>query len=456
MSSIFISYSRQDSEVAKDLKLQLENSHFTVWLDVAEIESGDQWKERILSGIEKCSAVVVILTPRSARSHWVMRELTYAIEFKKPIFPLLLEGELWPLVSDYHCAKSSDELIRGLRRLAQIVVCRVPEDEAFGAKLTHDLAELGANLRQGDPDDLEKLKTNHIMLLVVSPESMTSSSIRTLWTAFDELGKSIIPLVIRHTHVPTGLRDKHPYIDFYNQDYQIAFLQLCSLLDSLGANLVEHENIPIPAQPPLPLDRSDMLLAARQEIWICGLVLDIIEGQAESLKSALKSNPLLKIRLLTLELNVELANETGAWVGINEARASRLPSNPQFEEWSKRQHKELSKEGLWIAKRLYDNQETVSSLQAQFPDRISLHTVTHRLGMGYFIVDPNAGEKQGMLTASPYFYQIDPLKAVDPLRNNTPTFLSKSSSRKSDLWWFDQYVQEFERLWKNSKPYHRN
>ena len=39
------------------------------------------------------------MTPRSYDSHWVQCELSFALEIKKPIFPLLLEGERWFSVS---------------------------------------------------------------------------------------------------------------------------------------------------------------------------------------------------------------------------------------------------------------------------------------------------------------------------------------------------------------------
>jgi hypothetical protein len=41
----------------------------------------------------------LVMTPRSFTSHWVQCELSYALEMKKPIFPLLLEGERWFSVS---------------------------------------------------------------------------------------------------------------------------------------------------------------------------------------------------------------------------------------------------------------------------------------------------------------------------------------------------------------------
>jgi formylglycine-generating enzyme required for sulfatase activity len=44
--------------------------------------------------IRGCAAFVVLLTPESDESRWVQREVTLAEELKKPVFPLLLGGDL--------------------------------------------------------------------------------------------------------------------------------------------------------------------------------------------------------------------------------------------------------------------------------------------------------------------------------------------------------------------------
>ncbi|TRV66973.1 MAG: tetratricopeptide repeat protein, partial [Microcystis panniformis Mp_MB_F_20051200_S6] len=38
---------------------------------------------------------MLVMSPRSKNSHWVNCELALALELKKPIFPLLLEGSRW-------------------------------------------------------------------------------------------------------------------------------------------------------------------------------------------------------------------------------------------------------------------------------------------------------------------------------------------------------------------------
>jgi len=45
--------------------------------------------------------MVVIMTPASEESKWVEREVLFADEEGKPIFPLLLQGEEISLVREY-------------------------------------------------------------------------------------------------------------------------------------------------------------------------------------------------------------------------------------------------------------------------------------------------------------------------------------------------------------------
>jgi hypothetical protein len=133
-----------------------------------------------------------------------------------------------------------------------------------------------------------------------------------------------------------------------------------------------------------------------------------------------------------------------------------MDPDDEFENWANEQNEILTQEGRWIAQRLYENLRTLQAIKKQAGEKIKIRTVDTRLGIGYFIIDPdldadaNLDILGGMLAASSYFYKIDERKVVRPARYNiSQIFLSKASSRESDLWWFDQYVEEFEYLWKD-------
>jgi len=101
MSHIFISYSKQNKEYARKLTDNLLSLGFDVWID-DQIEPSEEWFKRIVKGVRECAAFLVIMTPESGASRWVEREVMLADELQKPMFPILLNGdlhtcELWAL-----------------------------------------------------------------------------------------------------------------------------------------------------------------------------------------------------------------------------------------------------------------------------------------------------------------------------------------------------------------------
>lgn len=98
MSHIFISYSRQDQNYVTQLAQALESHRLPVWLD-DRIDYGTTWPRVIQDHLEQCAAFLLVMSPRSEDSHWVQCELSMALELKKPVFPLLLEGRRWLAVA---------------------------------------------------------------------------------------------------------------------------------------------------------------------------------------------------------------------------------------------------------------------------------------------------------------------------------------------------------------------
>ncbi len=94
MSFIFVSYSRQDQDYVGQLVQALKAQELPVWLD-DRIDYGTTWSRVLEKHLNECQVFLLVMTPRSHESHWVQCELARAIELKKPIFPLLLEGTRW-------------------------------------------------------------------------------------------------------------------------------------------------------------------------------------------------------------------------------------------------------------------------------------------------------------------------------------------------------------------------
>lgn len=94
MGYIFISYSHKDITYAHKLQRHLLEQGYEAWLD-DRIDYGTHWPTEIELRLRNCEAFLLIMSPNSYESEWVQNELNLARKLKKPIFPLLLEGEEW-------------------------------------------------------------------------------------------------------------------------------------------------------------------------------------------------------------------------------------------------------------------------------------------------------------------------------------------------------------------------
>ncbi|MEM6839013.1 MAG: GUN4 domain-containing protein [Cyanobacteria bacterium P01_C01_bin.120] len=94
MSFIFISYSRKDQAYVDRLVQALTQRNLPVWLD-NEINHGQAWNRVIREQLDQCQVFLLVMSPRAEQSPWVRNEMLYAINKRKAIFPLLLEGEHW-------------------------------------------------------------------------------------------------------------------------------------------------------------------------------------------------------------------------------------------------------------------------------------------------------------------------------------------------------------------------
>ncbi len=92
-TDIFISYSRRDLDFVKRLYNYLLANNISTWFDQTSIEIGDQWRETIVNGIMGCKIFVVVLSPESAGSKNVRKEIDLAERNGKKIVPLIWRGD---------------------------------------------------------------------------------------------------------------------------------------------------------------------------------------------------------------------------------------------------------------------------------------------------------------------------------------------------------------------------
>ncbi len=87
---IFISYAHIDSEkVFKEIK-DFNERGYNVWYDEG-ISPGNEWTDEIAHALERCAMLVVFITPNSAVSINVQKEINFTIEDNKPLIAIHLE-----------------------------------------------------------------------------------------------------------------------------------------------------------------------------------------------------------------------------------------------------------------------------------------------------------------------------------------------------------------------------
>jgi adenylate cyclase len=96
-SRIFVSYSRADDAIARQIIEGLRASNLVLWVDQDDILPGQRWDQAIEQALEQCSDVLVLLSSRSAVSDVVLDEINYALERKKRVLPVVIESCNIPL-----------------------------------------------------------------------------------------------------------------------------------------------------------------------------------------------------------------------------------------------------------------------------------------------------------------------------------------------------------------------
>ncbi|WP_422084149.1 toll/interleukin-1 receptor domain-containing protein [Ulvibacterium sp.] len=75
---IFISYKREEVDIARQLKKAIENEGFNVWWD-EDIQCGQVWSSVLENAVNNADCMVIIWSSRSIKSRWVMHEASSAI-----------------------------------------------------------------------------------------------------------------------------------------------------------------------------------------------------------------------------------------------------------------------------------------------------------------------------------------------------------------------------------------
>lgn len=107
--SCFISYSTKDDEFARRLHSRLQQEHIRVWFAPHDLQGGQKLHEQIDEAIKVCDKLLLLLSPHSLQSNWVMTELRKARKAERKtgqrkLFPMRLVD--YATLTDWECFDS--------------------------------------------------------------------------------------------------------------------------------------------------------------------------------------------------------------------------------------------------------------------------------------------------------------------------------------------------------------
>jgi TIR domain len=101
-TKVFISYSRQDEQVADRIVSNLDGLGLDVWVDRREIQPGDSFLNKMNQGLGSANYILVLFSNASLQSQWVEREwMSGLANHGTTLIPIRLESEaIPPLLKD--------------------------------------------------------------------------------------------------------------------------------------------------------------------------------------------------------------------------------------------------------------------------------------------------------------------------------------------------------------------
>lgn len=106
---VFISYSRKDSDVVKQIYEWLEKAGNKCWVDVDGMFSGISFKKVIVDAIKRFKVLLFMSSENSNKSRNVVSEVSIAMKYGKKIIPVRLDMSPYSESIEYDI--SSDALI---------------------------------------------------------------------------------------------------------------------------------------------------------------------------------------------------------------------------------------------------------------------------------------------------------------------------------------------------------
>jgi DNA-binding PadR family transcriptional regulator len=124
---IFISYSRKNLNVMREISKDLKQENISFWVDEHLLEVGMDWEMAIEIGLKGAKAVLALMSPDAKNSPWVRIEVKKALDQNLKIFPVLIDGDQetsipLALYGHQYIDLRGEEYMKGFQLLSSAVI----------------------------------------------------------------------------------------------------------------------------------------------------------------------------------------------------------------------------------------------------------------------------------------------------------------------------------------------
>ena len=91
---VFLSYAAADRTQAQKLQRLLAQRPNVRIFTMEALSAGEDWESRLKEELSQCQVFILILSPNSVDSGWVLSELGAAWALDKPILPVITDPEV--------------------------------------------------------------------------------------------------------------------------------------------------------------------------------------------------------------------------------------------------------------------------------------------------------------------------------------------------------------------------
>lgn len=98
---VFLTYAKTDGEYARRLR-NLLSRHLNLHIFTPDmLSAGEDWLSKIKNEVSQCDVFIVLLSPDSINSEWVLSEVGAAWALNKLIIPVVTQPELFSEIPIY-------------------------------------------------------------------------------------------------------------------------------------------------------------------------------------------------------------------------------------------------------------------------------------------------------------------------------------------------------------------